>query len=444
MSRTRRWIAASAALLVASVVLMAGLGFWVRGRLPSDEQVASALAARFEKASGIGLRIGAAHWALRPSPVIVVEDVATAQPRPITVHRIVVRPRLASLWRRKVAIDEVEVSAAVLPRASVRAFRGRWEGADTAIALAGGWTLTEVPIERVRLRDVSWIDRREIALAYDVDLHFDPHWRPREGEIRRPGVSPPARLRVEREGNEDRWRTTIELGDGTWNGSMRLESGDDGHLRLTAALEAKNVDLTAFVRSFGRHSAIEGKLTGPTEVDSVGANVGELIRRLHTRTRFTIAPATITGFDLARAVTAPDVARGGQTRLEALTGTLDTQSTEDGILLRYSQLKARSGVLTASGTATVLNRKLDGEAAVDIVDGVVGVPLKIGGTLDAPVLSLTGAALAGAAVGTAVLPGVGTAIGARVGQAMDKLLGPDERAKPAPKAPATGKAPPKR
>ena len=31
-------------------------------------------------------------------------------------------------------------------------------------------------------------------------------------------------------------------------------------------------------------------------------------------------------------------------------------------------------------------------AAVDIVDGVVGVPLKLGGTLDAPVLSLTGAA----------------------------------------------------
>ncbi|SEB24178.1 AsmA family protein [Variovorax sp. YR216] len=440
MSRTRLWIAVSAALLV---VLLAGLGLWVRGQLPSDEQLASEIAARFEKASGVGLRIGAAHWALRPSPVIELEDVATVQPRPITLRRIVVRPRLASLWGRKVAIGEVEASGAVLPSASVRAFRGRWDGGDTAIALAGGWALTEVPVETLRLRDISWIDRRDIALAYDVDLRFDAHWRPREGEIRRVGVSPPARLRVERAGEDDRWRTLIDLGGGTWNGTTRLEAGNDGPMRLTATLEAKNVDLTQFLRGFGRHSAVEGKINGPTEVNSEGASVGDLIRRLHTRTRFTIAPAALAGFDLAKAVTAPGSARGGQTRLDALTGTLDTQSTDNGVMLRYSQLKARSGVLTASGAAVVLDRKLDGEAAVDIVDGVVGVPLKLGGTLDAPVLSLTGAALAGAAVGTAVLPGVGTAIGARVGQAMDKLLGPDE-AQRSPKTPAPGKASPKR
>lgn len=440
MSRTRRWMAVSAALLV---VLLAGLGLWVRARLPSDEQLASEVAARFEKASGIGLRIGAAHWALRPSPVIELVEVATAQPRPITVRHIVVRPRLASLWRRKVAIEEVEVSGAVLPSASVRAFRGRWEGGDAPMGLAGGWALTEVPVEALRLRDITWIDRRDIALAYDVDLRFDPRWRPREGEIRRPGVSPPASLRVEREGEDDRWRTWIEVGGGTWNGSTRLEAGDDGPMRLTATLAAKNVDVTQFLRAFGRHSPVEGKMNGPTEVNTEAAKVGDLIRHLHTRTRFTIAPATLTGFDLAKAVTAPDSARGGQTRLDTLTGTLDTQWTDKGVILRYSQLKAKSGVLTATGSATVLNRQLDGEAAVDIVDGVVGVPLKLGGTLDAPVLSLTGAALAGAAVGTAVLPGVGTAIGARVGQAVDKLLGPDD-AKPSRKPPTPGKAPSKR
>jgi len=441
MSRTRRWIALSAAGLA---VLLVGLGIWVRGQLPSDEQLASEFAGRFEKASGIGLLIGEAHWALRPLPVIVLEDVATEQSRPITVRRVVVRLRLASLWRRKVAIEDLEVTGAVLPRASVRAFRGRWEGGDVAMALAGGWTLAEVPVETVRLRDATWIDRRDIALAYDVDLRFDPHWRPREGEIRRPGVSTPARLRIEREGEDDRWRTFIDVGSGTWNGTTRLEEGDDGHLRLTGELEAKNVNLASFLSSFGRHSVVEGKVNGPTEVDSQGANAAELIRHLHTRTRFTIAPATLTGFDLAKAVTAPDSARGGQTRLEALTGTLDTQATDDGVMLRYSHLKAKSGVLTASGSATVLNRKLDGEAAVDIVDGVVGVPLKLGGTLDAPVLSLTGAALAGAAIGTAVLPGVGTAIGARVGQAMDQVLGPDKPAKPPRQSPAPAKASPKR
>ena len=83
-------------------------------------------------------------------------------------------------------------------------------------------------------------------------------------------------------------------------------------------------------------------------------------------------------------------------------------------------------MLTASGSATVFNRTLDGDVAIDLVDGVVGVPLKLAGTLDEPQLSLTGGALTGAAVGTAVLPGVGTAIGARIGQQVEKLFGGED------------------
>ena len=148
-----------------------------------------------------------------------------------------------------------------------------------------------------------------------------------------------------------------------------------------------------------------------------------LWQNLHTRTRFDVSPATLTRFDLARAVRSAGTTRGGRTPLDQLTGTLDTQTTDDGIELRYHDMKARSGVLTATGSAHILNRRLDGEVAVDIIDGVVGVPLKLGGTLDSPELSLTGGALAGAAVGTAVLPGVGTAIGARIGQQIERLFG---------------------
>ncbi|MDL9999266.1 AsmA-like C-terminal region-containing protein [Variovorax sp. J22P240] len=425
MTRARRWFAGS---LAAAALLLAGLALLIHSKLPSDEELAADLGARFESASGIALRVGAAHWALMPSPVVVLEDLSTAQPRPITVRRIVVRPHLSALWTRKIAIDAIEIDGAVLPRTSVRAFRGRWQADDAAIVVAGAWTLAAIPVERVRLRDVVWIDRRDIALAYDADILFDPHWRPREAQLSRSGVTPPANLRVEREGEQDRWRTLIDVGGGTWNGHAALQELDKGRLRLTAQLEPKDVDVGALVRSFGRHSAVEGKLQGQTAVDTEGENVTEMIRTLHTRTRFNIAPANLTGFDLAKMVSTGS-GRGGQTRLDTLAGTLDTQATEEGVILRYSGMKARSGALIASGSATVINRRLDGEAAVDIVDGVVGVPLKLGGTLDAPQVALTGAALTGAAVGTAVLPGVGTAIGARVGQELDKLLGNEEAKK---------------
>jgi uncharacterized protein involved in outer membrane biogenesis len=428
MTRARRWIAVSA---LAVLLAAGGLALLAYLLLPSDEELATEIATRFEKASGIGLRIGAAHWALRPTPVVALEDVATAQEPPITVRRIVVRPHLAALWQRRIAVDLVEVDGAVLPRSSVHAFRGRWQADAATSALAGAWTLAEIPVERLRLRDVTWIDRRGIALAYDADLVFDPQWRPREAEASRRELAPPARLRLEREGGEDRWRTLIEVGGGTWNGESELQTLAGGRLRLTAQLAPKDVDVDALVRSFGRHSVVEGRLHGQTSLDAEAENVSGLVRRLHTRTRFTIAPAVLNGFDLRKAISSTGFSRGGRTPLDQLSGTLDTQAGEDGVMLRYTGLQARSGVLTASGSATVFNRRLDGEAAVDIVDGVVGVPLKLGGTLDAPQLSLTGGALTGAAVGSAVLPGVGTAIGARIGQQVERLFGGGEAKKPA-------------
>ena len=434
MTRTRRWLIGTG---VAVLLLLGGLGWFAWRLLPSDEALAARISESFERASGIGLRVGRASWSLRPAPVVVLHDLETDQPRPITVRRVVLRPRLAALLRRSIAIEAVEVEGAVLPRASVRAFRGRWQAGEVSGMLAGAWTPAEIPVERLRLQDIVWINRRDIALAYDAELRFDPGWRPREAEVRRPGVSPATRLRLAREGGEDRWRVQIDAGGGTWNGQAQLQTLEKGRMRVTAELEPRGVDVGDLVSAFRRNQAVEGRFDGRTEVRSEGDDVGELIRHLNTRTRFVMRPATLKGFDLSKVVGAPNAGRGGRTVLDELTGTLETQNTGDGILLRYTGLQARSGVLSASGSASVLNRRLNGEMAIDLVDGVVGVPLKLAGTLDEPQLSLTGGALAGAAVGTAVLPGVGTAIGARVGQQVEKLFGgEDDKKKPPAPAPS--------
>lgn len=394
--------------------------------LPSEAELATRLQTEFEQRSGIGLKVGRVHWALQPVPVVVLEDIATAQARPITARRVALTPQLFTLlWQRRIAIDGLEVDGVVLPRASVRAFRGRGQAARAPAS--GIWSLADIPVQQLTFTDVTWIDRRDIALAYDGKIDFDAGWRPRRAEVARRGVTPPARLVLARDGEADRWRTDIEVAGGTGRGTSVLETGADGLLRFSAQLDASNVDLVQLTAAFQRRSAVEGRLSGQTTLQSEGADPGELVRVLHSRTRFSVKPARLLRFDLAKAVSTAGISRDGQTPLDDITGTLDTQSSDDGMVLRYSDLKARSGLLSASGSATVMNRKINGEVAVDLVDGVVGVPLKVGGTLDAPELSLTGGALTGAAIGSAVLPGVGTAIGARIGQKVEKLFGGDRK-----------------
>ena len=431
----RRWLIGIAAVLLLGI---GALVWFVSSRLPSDEEVAVRISEGFEKRFGVGLKVGSAHWALLPTPVLVLSDIATDQPRPITLRRVTAQLKLTELLHRVIAVDELEIESLVLPRESIRAFRGKGpkphEGGNV-IALPAPWTLAPIPLEQLRWRDVVWIDRRDIALAYDGEVAFDPQWRPRQARVERAGATPPARLRLDRDAGQDRWRTRIDVGGGTWNGVTLFETPDGGKLRISAELDPREVDIQGLVQAFDRRASVAGKVSGHTTLSVEAAEVGEFMRALHTRTTFTVKPATLTKLDIAKAVTTAGISRGGTTPLDELTGTLDTQGTEDGIVMRYTNLKARSGVLTASGNLRLFNRRMEGDLAVDLVDGVVGVPLKIGGTVSDPEVSLTGGALAGAAVGSAVLPGVGTAIGARVGQQVEKLFGGGEpEKKPAPKS----------
>jgi hypothetical protein len=437
----RRWLIGIAAVLLLGI---GALVWFVSSRLPSDQEVAARISEGFEQRFGVGLKVGGAHWALLPTPVLVLSDIATDQPRPITLRRASARLKLSELLHRVIAVDTLEIESLVLPRESVRAFRGKGpkphEGGNV-IALPAPWTLAPIPLEQVRWRDVVWIDRRDIALAYDGEIAFDAHWRPRQARVERAGATPPARLRLDREAGQDRWRTRIDVGGGTWNGVTLFETPAGGKLRLSAELDPRQVDIEGLVQAFGRRTSVAGKVNGHStlvaEADEAN-ELGALMRSMHTRTTFSVRPATLTKLDIAKAVSTAGISRGGTTPLDELTGTLDTQGTEDGIVMRYTNLKARSGVLTASGNLRLFNRKMEGDIAVDLVDGVVGVPLKIGGSVSDPEVSLTGGALAGAAVGSAVLPGVGTAIGARVGQQVEKLFGggePEKKPVPKPRKP---------
>jgi hypothetical protein len=55
--------------------------------------------------------------------------------------------------------------------------------------------------------------------------------------------------------------------------------------------------------------------------------------------------------------------------------------------------------------------------------------LNVAGTVQSPSLMPTGGTMAGAAIGTAVLPGIGTGVGAAAGQMLEGLFGKKPPAK---------------
>lgn len=420
MVRRARWLWGSLLVLLAMAGVLALAVAWM---VPSDRQLADRLAAQAQDRLGVPVVIGAVHWELFPVPVLVIEDAATVQPQPISFKRLVAQPRLRDLLHRRLGFEHVQLDGGVMPQMSLRALRVQ----PSAPAAEGPDPL----VGQLRFNNLTWITRFGVPLEFDGNALFDAGWRPRTLEVVRPGVEPLTRLTLARQDQADRWQVQLLLGGGTAHGELALAENKDGSLQLSGQLEPRNVEVASALTAFKRRAALRGKASGRTTLSATGAGVGELARSLHTRTRFSVAGATVLNIDIDKTIRSFGKDRAGQTPLQSLTGQMDTQNTAGGMVVRYSGIQARGETFSASGEGTIANRQVDGEVKVDLVGGLIGVPLKVKGPLAAPQVSVPATALAGAAagavIGTAVLPGIGTAIGASVGASIGKLFGGDAK-----------------
>jgi hypothetical protein len=348
----------------------------------------------------------------------------------------VLYPDLWSLAKKHVKFDKATLDGAVVPQLSLRGLGPGNAGGKGAIAQGSDWTVDEIPVASFVFSNVTWITRRGIPVIYNGEAYFDAKWRPRTASLRRPGFSPQTELLLNRKGDEDSWAVAIKLGGGTANGEVSLQTLANGRLKLAGKLKPRDVEAAAALEAFNRRPAISGKLNGDTTLSAEGDTPIDLAQSLNTKTPFAMGPSKLLRFDLDKAIRTVGKDHTGQTPLDSVTGLLETQNTPDGMVSYFRDIRAKSGSLSASGNAKLFNRQVDAEFAVDLVDGIVGVPLKVTGPTHDVKVSVPGGAIAGAVVGTAVLPGIGTAIGARIGATLGKIFGPAPGAS-APKPGAT-------
>lgn len=427
--RTRKWPLVLAT--TAAALLLGGIG--LLSLIPSDQELALRASTELEAALGVPVRVGALHWKLRPSVVVELEEVAIQQSQPIVINHLSAQLNVSALWQRRLKVDRLEIDGATLPQLSLRGLQvpsskpaKTVDAADSSDADApppARWQVDELPLEQLVFRNVTWISRFGTRVVYDGDVQFDPGWRPRKAELSRPGFEPATRLTLTRQALDDRWDMRSTVGGGSANGELQLQTRANGQLQLGGKLQLRHIEAVSALAAFNRRSIIAGKIAGETTLSAQGANMAELGRTLHTSTPFVMGPSTLLRFDLSRAIHTVGKEHAGKTPLDSVKGQLDTQNTRDGMVLNFTGVKATSGALTASGEGRIAQKKIEAELAVDLVEGLVGVPLKLSGPLAHVKVSVPAGAVVGAVVGTAVLPVAGTAIGARIGAAVGKIFG---------------------
>lgn len=194
--------------------------------------------------------------------------------------------------------------------------------------------------------------------------------------------------------------------------------------RVAGDIKVTDIDLASLTQSLKLKSALTGKLDASGRFRAQAAKPAGLADAFNADIGFDVRHGVLQGFDLASAAQSllKGGAGGGSTQFDQLTGVVKVQ----GRAFKLQNIRVTSGVLKALGNVDISpSKQLAGRIDTEVkgTGGLVGVPLAVSGTLDAPVLLPTKGSMAGAVLGTVLLPGLGTSIGLSVGDKIGKMFG---------------------
>ena len=209
---------------------------------------------------------------------------------------------------------------------------------------------------------------------------------------------------------------------GTLSGSAEVRSAN---ALVSADVALTNMAIQPVVEALNNEVALSGTLDGQAKFSARMKEFERFPQNVQLDGAFRIKNGVIGKVDVVRAVSNPlkEGSRGGSTQFDELSGLLSI----DGIGYHFRKLKVSSGVMNAEGKLDVSpQQQLNGMLDTDLkgTATLISMPLVVSGTLRDPILRPTGSALAGAAVGTAILgPGLGKALGIKAGNFFHKLFG---------------------
>jgi len=217
-----------------------------------------------------------------------------------------------------------------------------------------------------------------------------------------------------------------------WNVQARIDKGSaygfisvrwEPRWTLAGEFSLRDVPLGRLQGDGRQAPVLEGLLDATPRFAARSRRAEQLLARLELASDFSVRNAVVRRMDLQAAGAQSETLPGriAETRFERVSGHLAMSRGT----LAFTGLQARARALVATGQVSVApDRSLAGRIHAQFPNsgGLLSVPLQVSGTLDDPRLDPTPGSIAGAAVGTVILPGVGTALGAKAGQLAEDLF----------------------
>ncbi len=215
---------------------------------------------------------------------------------------------------------------------------------------------------------------------------------------------------------------TIAAYGGRISGSATLHW--DPEWRLGAALEARDIDSAALLAHVADEKIISGEFSGRASLSLAGRTLARMLDNPAIEGRFHFRDGIFYKADLERAgvKSDPDAIADGQTPFHEFSGkTRIAQGT-----IEIDDIKLTSSAMQATGDISVdREQRLQGQLTLGIrkTAALTSVPMIVSGTTQAPHLRPSNSVLLGGVVGTTILgPGVGTAVGIKVGEGVEKFI----------------------
>ncbi len=451
-----KWLKRSALVLGVIVLVLAAVPFFIslNDYIPQIEKEVSAKLKE-------PVKIGGLRAAVLPLPHVTVDGITVGKTEDIKVGKVTVTPDLWSLLSETKVIKSIEIDGLVLTQ--------------KAIDKIPAWTKPEpvkpgqpaappqVRVQSIKLDDaLVKLDKASFG-PFDARVTLTDAGDPIEASI----VTRDGKLKVNIrpdqsnyriEASAKAWKLPVgpailfdelnikgvatlkdaslndvraKLYGGTVAGKVAV--GWQKGLQLKGNLDVNQVELKPLAPLLSPGTNVSGKLNAKPVFSANAANAGQIANVLRLETPFNVQNGVLYGVDISKAATSlisKDGGKGGETRFDELSGHLVMERGTQ----RFTSLKVATGSLSADGNVTIspkqeLSGKLNASLKASKL-GAASVPLNVSGTTQFPILLPTGGTIAGAAVGTAILgPGVGTSVGAKVGQWTEGLFGKKEEKK---------------